>query len=51
MHRFKKNLGFNLGLVVLGAAFLLGLGMAYLAYSGGETTAAVLKRSAVVEAG
>jgi hypothetical protein len=51
MHRFKKNLGFNLGLVVLGAAFLVGLVMAYLAYSGEKATATVLKRSAADEAG
>jgi len=51
MHRFKKNLGFNLGLVFLGVTFLFGLVMAYLAYSGGEATALVLKRSAGVEAG
>ena len=30
MNRFKKNLGFNLGLILLGAAFLAGLAMAYL---------------------
>jgi hypothetical protein len=51
MHRFKKNLGFNLGLIVLGAAFLAGLVMAYLAYSGGEETARALQRSVGVEAG
>lgn len=51
MQRFKKNLGFNLGLVLLGATFLIGLVMAYLAYSGGEATAVELKRSAGVEAG
>lgn len=51
MHRFKKNLGFNLGLVFLGVTFLFGLVMAYLAYSGGEATALVLKRSSGVEAG
>ena len=51
MQSFKKNLGFNLGLVVLGVIFLIGLVMAYLAYSGGEATAVDLKRSAGVEAG
>jgi len=51
MHRFKKNLGFNLGLIVLGVAFLLGLVMAYLAYSGGEETARVLRGVAGAEAG
>lgn len=50
MHRFKKNLGFNLGLIVLGVAFLLGLVMAYLAYSGGEETARVLRGVAGAEA-
>ena len=50
MNRFKKNLGFNLGLVVLGVTFLAGLVMAYLAYSGGEATSVVLKRSAGLEA-
>jgi hypothetical protein len=38
MNRFNKNLGFNLGLIVLGASFLAGLVMAYLAYSGGVDT-------------
>jgi len=51
MQSFKKNLGFNLGLVVLGVIFLIGLVLAYLAYSGGEATAVDLKRSAGVEAG
>ena len=51
MHRFKKNLGFNLGLVVLGVTFVIGLVMAYLAYSGGEATSLVLNRSAGVGAG
>jgi hypothetical protein len=51
MHRFKKNLGFNLGLIVLGAAFVAGLVMAYLAYSGGEATSTVLQRSVGLEAG
>jgi hypothetical protein len=51
MNSFKKNLGFNLGLTLLGLAFLLGLIMAYLAYSGGEATSAVLKRSTGLEAG
>lgn len=50
MHAFKKNLGFNLGLIFLGAAFVAGLVMAYLAYSGGEETAVLLKRSAGIEA-
>ncbi len=50
MHRFKKNLGFNLGLIVLGAAFLAGLVMAYLAYSGGEETSRALRSSVAVEA-
>jgi len=51
MHRFKKNLGFNLALILLGVAFVFGLVMAYLAYSGGEATSAVLKRNAAIEAG
>lgn len=50
MHRFKKNLGFNLGLVVLGVTFVAGLVMAYLAYSGGKETSVTLNRSAGVEA-
>jgi hypothetical protein len=49
MNRFKKNLGFNLGLIVLGSAFLAGLVMAYLAYSGGEETSRALRSSTVVE--
>jgi hypothetical protein len=36
MHAFKKNLGFNLGLIALAVAFVIGLVMAYLAYSGGD---------------
>ena len=51
MNRFKKNLGFNLGLIVLGAAFLAGLVMAYLAYSGGDATSRALRSSTVAEAG
>jgi hypothetical protein len=51
MHRFKKNLGFNLALIGLGAAFLAGLVMAYLAYSGGEETARMLRASTGVEVG
>jgi hypothetical protein len=51
MHRFKKNLGFNLGLILLGAAFLAGLAMAYLAYSGGDETSRALRSSTAVEAG
>ncbi len=50
MHAFKKNLGFNLGLILLGAAFVAGLVMAYLAYSGGEETAVLLKRNTGIEA-
>ena len=50
MNRFKKNLGFNLGLIVLGAAFLAGLVMAYLAYSGGEATSRQLRSITGVEA-
>jgi hypothetical protein len=45
MNRFKKNLGFNLGLILLGAAFLAGLAMAYLAYSGGDETSRALRSS------
>ena len=50
MNAFKKNLGFNLGLIVLGGAFLAGLVMAYLAYSGGVETSESLRRSANTEA-
>ena len=48
MNRFKKNLGFNLGLILLGAAFLAGLAMAYLAYSGGDETSRALRSSTTV---
>ena len=51
MHRFKKNLGFNLGLIVLGAAFLAGLVMAFLAYTGGEETSRALRTSTITETG
>ncbi|MEK0438722.1 MAG: hypothetical protein RL444_268 [Verrucomicrobiota bacterium] len=51
MHRFKKNLGFNLGLIGLGAAFLAGLVMAYLAYSGGEETSRALRATTTTEVG
>jgi hypothetical protein len=51
MNSFKKNLGFNLGLVVLGMLFLLGLAGALLAYNGGEETSRALRSSAVAEAG
>lgn len=50
MNAFKKNLGFNLGLIVLGGAFLAGLVMAYLAYSGGVETSESLRRSTNTEA-
>jgi len=50
MNAFKKNLGFNLGLIVLGGAFVAGLVMAYLAYSGGVETAESLRRSTSTEA-
>jgi hypothetical protein len=49
MHAFKKNLGFNLGLIVLGGLFVGGLVMAYLAYSGGDETTTELKRKAAME--
>ena len=45
MHAFKKNLGFNLGLIVLAGAFVAGLVMAYLAYSGGVETAESLTKT------
>lgn len=45
MHAFKKNLGFNLGLIVLAGAFVAGVVMAYLAYSGGVETAESLSKS------
>ncbi len=51
MNRFNKNLGFNLGLIVLGAAFLAGLVMAYLAYSAGEETSRTLRATTVTEVG
>ena len=50
MNAFRKNLGFNLGLIVLGALFVAGLVAAYLAYSGGVETAAALRRSTTTEA-
>jgi len=49
MNAFKKNLGFNLGLTVLGGAFVAGLVMAYLAYSGGVATSESLRRSSSTE--
>lgn len=49
MHAFKKNLGFSLGLLVLGGAFVAGLVMAYLAYSGGVDSADSLRRSTIAE--
>jgi len=51
MNRFKKNLGFNLGLIVLGAAFLAGLVMAFLAYRGGEDSSVRLRSVTTVELG
>lgn len=51
MHRFKKNLGFNLGLIVLGAAFLAGLVMAVLAYRGGVDSSLQLRGVTVAEIG
>ena len=51
MHRFKKNLGFNLGLIVLGAAFLLGLVLAVLAYRGGVESSLKLRGVTVAEVG
>jgi hypothetical protein len=50
MHSFKKNLGFNLGLIVLGVAFVAGLAMAYLAYDGGVKTSVELKTKSSTEA-
>lgn len=50
MNAFKKNLGFNLGLIVLGGAFIAGLAMAYLAYSGGVATSVELKTKSSTEA-
>ena len=50
MHAFKKNLGFNLGLIVLGGLFVLGLVMAYLAYSGGEESTKELNQKTIAEA-
>lgn len=50
MQRFKKNLGFNLGLIIFGVLFVAGLVMAYLAYSGGESTARQLGASVAAEA-
>ena len=41
MQNFKKNLGFNLALIVLAAVFLGGCVMAYLAYAGAAKPAAV----------
>jgi hypothetical protein len=49
MHAFKKNLGFNLGLILLGGAFVAGLVMAYLAYRGFGETVDSLRRSTSTE--
>ncbi|MFZ9978518.1 MAG: hypothetical protein ACO3HN_01040 [Opitutales bacterium] len=49
MHRFKKNLGFNLALILLGVTFLSGLVLAYLAYSGGEDTSRMLRSTTGAE--
>jgi len=50
MNAFKKNLGFNLGLIALVAAFVAGLVMAYLAYDGGVKSSLELKTKSNVEA-
>ncbi len=50
MNAFKKNLGFNLALIALGAAFVAGLVLAYLAYDGGVKSSLELKTKTNVEA-
>jgi len=44
MQNFKKNLGFNLTLVALGALFIFGCLLAFLAYQGSKTSAELLTR-------
>jgi hypothetical protein len=45
MQNFKKNLGFNLALVVLALAFVAGCVLAFLAYRGNTATSLVLERT------
>ncbi|MFM8549678.1 MAG: hypothetical protein ACKOBS_03240 [Verrucomicrobiota bacterium] len=45
MQNFKKNLGFNLALIVLAAVFLGGCVMAYLAYAGAAASTLALEGS------
>jgi hypothetical protein len=45
MQNFKKNLGFNLALIALGAVFIGGCAMAFLAYSGNTASAQALTRA------
>jgi hypothetical protein len=45
MQNFKKNLGFNLALIALGAVFIGGCVMAFLAYSGNTASALSLARA------
>lgn len=49
MNAFKKNLGFNLGLIVLGGLFVTGLVMAYLAYAGGDASTKDLNQKVAIE--
>jgi len=49
MNAFKKNLGFNLALIVLGGLFVAGLVMAYLAYAGGDASTKELAQKVALE--
>jgi len=45
MQNFKKNLGFNLALIAIGALFIVGCAMAFLAYQGSTKSALDLARA------
>lgn len=49
MNAFKKNLGFNLALIMLGGLFMAGLVGAYLAYASGDASTKDLKQKADLE--
>ena len=47
MQNFKKNFGFNLLLIALAVAFVVGCAFAYLAYRGGASSALLLQRARI----
>ena len=47
MQNFKKNFGFNLLLIALAVAFVVGCTFAYLAYRGGASSALLLQRARI----